>query len=298
MINPRIGGGLSRPRGGAAHVRAPRPLRGATLAALGLDVVPALHPLAYPGRPVPGPCLLTGGELLPLGVRPLPLGQWHVAGRALDEALAERGAAPISRRHPVVAVGSNASPAQVTYKMLRRGIPAAVPMVPVRVRGISVGCSAHIGRAGYVPAAPYLDPAAETSLVVSWLDQEQFRAVDETEFPNYRRALLPGDDFALALPSGEKLDGAWLYVSSYGVLVDPDTGLPRPGGGDQAALLASLINASPRLRTLLGPDPARWARKAATDRAVRESGTGVFAEEGRVLRQPGFLPYIDGAIGL
>lgn len=287
-MDPRAGGGWSRPRGGAAQVRAPRPLRGATLAALGLDVVPALVPLAYPGRPVPGPSLLTGDELLPLGVRPLPLGQWHVAGQPLDEAWGERGLDPVARRYPVVAVGSNASPAQVAYKLTRRGIPAAVPMVPVRVRGIAVGCSAHIGRAGYVAAAPYLDPAAETSLVVSWLDREQFRAVDETEFPNYRRALLPGHDFALAMPSGEKLVCASLYVSSYGVLVDPDTGLPRAGGGDQAALLTSLLGGSPALRRLLGPGSADWVRTAAADRTMRELGTRAFADAGWALSQPGF----------
>ncbi|MGW7077681.1 hypothetical protein [Streptomyces sp. NPDC054866] len=268
-----------------------------SLAALGLDVVPALQPLAYPGRPVLSPSLLTGDELLPLGVRPLPLGQWHVAGRTLDEALAGRGQAPVGRRWPVIAVGSNASPAQVAYKLVRRGIAAAVPMVPVRVRGIAVGCSAHIGRAGYVAAAPYFDPVIETSLVVSWLDQDQLRAVDGTELPNYRRGLLPGD-FAMTMPSGERLDGAFLYVSARGVLAAPGTGLPRPGGGHQATLLASLIEASPRLRDLLGPDPASWVRKAATDRAVRESGTRIFAEESWVLRQPGLLPDAEGAIGL
>ncbi|MWA13664.1 hypothetical protein [Streptomyces sp. BA2] len=259
-----------------------------SLAALGLDVVPALHPLAYPGRPVLAPSLLTGDELLPLGVRPLPLGQWHVAGQPLDEALGERGLTPVSRRHPVIAVGSNASPAQVAYKLIRRGIPAVVPMVPVRVRGVAVGCSAHVGRAGYVAAAPYLDPVIETSLVVSWLDQDQLRAVDETEVPNYRRVLLPGDGFGLAMPSGQKLDDAALYVSSYGVLVYPDTGLPRPGGGDQAALLASLIGGSPALRRLLGPGPADWVRKAAADRTLRELGTRAFADAGLALAQPGF----------
>lgn len=258
-----------------------------SLAALGLDVVPALQPLAYPGRPVPLPSLLTGDELLPLGVRPLPLGQWHVAGRSLDEVLRERGQAPISHRRAVIAVGSNASPAQVAYKLVRRAIPAIVPMVPVRVRGIAVGCSAHVGRCGYVAAAPYLDPAVETSLVVSWLDQDQFRAVDETEFPNYRRALMPGDDSALTMPSGEKLDSAFLYVSSYGVLVDPDTGLPRPGGGDQAALLTSLIGGSPTLRRLLGPGPADWVRKAAVARTLRELATRAFADAGWALAQPG-----------
>ncbi|GGV43074.1 hypothetical protein GCM10010277_32600 [Streptomyces longisporoflavus] len=265
--------------------------RGRSLVSLGLDVVPALQPLAYPGRPAPWPALLTGDELLPLGVRPLPLGRWTVAGQALDAVLGERGLAPVGRRHPVIAVGSNASPAQVAYKLVRRGIPAAVPMVPVRVRGIAVGCSAHIGRAGYVAAAPYRDdPAAETTLVVSWLDEDQFGAVDETEFPNYRRVLLPGDDFAMTLPSGEPLGGAFLYVSARGVLTVSGAGEPRRGGGHQATLLASLLAGSPRLRELLGPDPASWVRKAAADRAVRESGTRIFGEESWVLRRPGLLP--------
>ena len=66
-------------------------------------------------------------------------------------------------------------------------------MVPVRVRGIGVGCSAHIGRAGYVATAPYSDPDGRDALVVSWLDAAQLRAVDATEFPNYRRACCPGD---------------------------------------------------------------------------------------------------------
>ncbi|MEV0116342.1 hypothetical protein AB0H77_24335 [Streptomyces sp. NPDC050844] len=258
-----------------------------SLTALGLDEVPALRPLMYPGRPAPWPALLAGDELLPLGVRPLPLGQWPVAGLTLDETLSGRGEAPTGRRHPVIAVGSNASPAQVAYKLARRGITSAVPMIPMRVRGVAVGCSAHIGRAGYVAAAPYLDPAVETSLVVSWLDQDQFRAVDDTELPNYRRALLPGGDFAMTLPSGERLDGAYLYVSTYGVLADPRSGLPRPGGGDQAALLASLIGDSAALRGLLGPGPADWVRKAAADRELRGRGRRAFDDAGWVLPQPG-----------
>ncbi|MEV0322011.1 hypothetical protein ACIBKX_18550 [Streptomyces sp. NPDC050658] len=258
-----------------------------SLTALGLDQVPALLPLTYPGRPVPHPALLTGQELLPLGVRRLPVGRWPVGGRSLDETLHGLGQAVTGDRTRVVAVGSNASPAQIAYKLGRLGLPSAVPMVPVTVRGIAVGCSAHIGRAGYVAAAPYLDPAAETSLVVSWLDQDQLRAVDATELPNYRRALLPGGDFAMTLPSGERLDDAYVYISSYGVLADPATGRPRPGG-DQAALLASLVAGSAVLRRLLGPGPADWVRRAAADPALRERGTRAIAEAGWALPQPGF----------
>ncbi|MFI0775196.1 hypothetical protein [Streptomyces sp. NPDC021212] len=231
-----------------------------SLAALGFGDVPALAPLSYPGRPVTTPALLTGGELRPL-----------------DPALLER----YRHRHPVIAVGSNASPAQLHYKLSRPGRPATVPMVPVRVHGVAVGCSAHIGRYGYVASAPYGDPAACTPLVVSWLDDAQLDVVDRTEVPNYRRARLPGADFPMVMPSGERLDAAYLYVSTHGVLTEPgDGGRPLPGGGDQSALLAGLLASSARLRDLLGPDPAAWVGRAGADAAVRTAGTRVFHDEG------------------
>ncbi|MEV0254347.1 hypothetical protein AB0H82_08760 [Streptomyces sp. NPDC050732] len=259
------------------------------LAALGLDGVPALQPLTYPGLPVTVPALLTGAELLELHPRPGGLGAWTVDGtghpphRSLDDILTALGRPPVADRHPVIAVGSNASPGQLSHKLARRGISGTVPMVPVRLRGLGIGCSAHIGRAGYVAAAPYGARTARTTLVVSWLDAAQLPAVDATELPNYRRVPLPGDAYGMTLPSGERLDGAYVYVSVRGVLADPVTGLPRPGGGDQAALLDALLDASPRLRELLGPDAASWVRRAAADPELRARGTLLFAEEGWVL---------------
>ncbi|MFD8863966.1 hypothetical protein ACFV1F_06170 [Streptomyces sp. NPDC059590] len=268
-----------------------------TLAALGFADVPAIRPLTYPGRPVTAPALLAGGELWELTPGPGGPGGWPVPGapfdppgEPLDAVLARLGHVPSGQRHPVIAVGSNASPAQLHHKLTALGAPAAVPMVPVRVRGIAVGCSAHIGRYGYVAAAPYADPAAETPLVVSWLDGDQLASVDATEFPNYRRVLLPGASFPMVLPSGEPLGGAYLYVSVRGVLASPDgapdrpSGRPRPGGGDQGALLAGLLASSARLRDLLGPDPRAWIRRAAADRTVREAAASVLAAEGWVLR--------------
>ncbi|MFF3557759.1 hypothetical protein ACWD4V_04205 [Streptomyces tsukubensis] len=272
-----------------------------SLAALGLDGVPAKEPLTYPGRPTTEPSLLTGHELLPLGVRPRRLGEWSVVeeapGQSLDDVLGELGQAPTGRRHPVISVGSNASPGQVSHKLTRLGIPAAVPMVPVRVWGIGVGCSGHISPAGYVAGTPYVDQGAETVLVVTWLDSTQLKAVDDTEFPDYRRAILPGDAFRMTMPSGERLSGAYIYFSAHGVLAGPD-GTPRPGGGDQAELLADLLAASARLRELLGPDPRTWVARAGADRSLREEGTAVFGREGWVLPQTDFLPYLDDSAEL
>lgn len=276
-----------------------------TLRALGLDVVPALRPLTYPGRPATEPALLTGPELLPLTPGPAPLGDWRPAGTdegdeadeadeadgpgrpSLDDALAALGRDPADRRHPVLAVGSNASPAQLAHKFATAGLSAAVPLVPVRAGGVAVGCSGHIGRHGYVAAAPYAAPGARTTLVAGWLDGEQLTAVDATEF-NYRRILLPGDRFPVTLPSGERLRGAYLYVSKWGVLTGPPAGgPPRPGGGDQSALLATLLAGSARLRALLGPGPRDWVERAAADPGLRAEGTRILAEEGWVERETG-----------
>ncbi|MGW7616998.1 hypothetical protein ACWGLG_14280 [Streptomyces antimycoticus] len=278
-----------------------------TLPTLGFTDIPAKHPLTYPGRPITRPTLLTAGELWELtpttpGGR---LGTWTVdtsPGEGpkdgpeespkvpLDAILTTLGHPPTATRHPLIAVGSNASPAQLHHKLSRPGHPATVPMVPVDVHGIAVGCSAHIARYGYVASAPYTAPGARTPLVISWLDAEQLAAVDATEYPNYRRVLLSGAEYPMVLPSGERLGGAYLYVGERGVLMSPDgTERPLPGGGDQSALLTRLLAGSPRLRELLGPDPGTWVARAGADPAVRKSGTRIFEEEGWALPQPDLL---------
>ncbi|MDJ0341513.1 hypothetical protein QMK19_05600 [Streptomyces sp. H10-C2] len=261
-----------------------------SLKALGLAEVAATQPLIYPGRPVAESALLHGDELLrlePLDDRP---GAWPVidGGRiTLDKLLAEIGQPTVDHRVPVLAVGSNASPGQVSHKLTRLGLPAVVPMVPVRVGGIGVGVSGHISPAGYVAASPYLDPATESVLVVTWLDPAQLAAVDATEIPDYRRILIDGDEHAMTLPSGEQLPSAYLYINVNGVLATPD-GAPRPAQ-EQRSLLSGLLASSERLREMFGPDPETWITRAGADPRLRAAGTRVFAEEGWVLRQKELL---------
>ncbi|MFH8786357.1 hypothetical protein [Streptomyces roseoverticillatus] len=261
---------------------APGPL-GEWRVVTGMASGPAADPARSPDGAGPAPAALpSGGQpgaegRAPSGAPP-PDGT-PAAEPALDELLDRLGAARSGTRRPVLAVGSNASPAQLHHKLTLRGAGATVPMVPVQVRGIGIGCSAHIGLHGYVAAAPYAEPAARHTLVAGWLDPAQLAAVDETEF-NYRRVWVPGGAFPMTLPSGEPLGGAYLYVSVHGVLADPATGRPRPGGGDQGALLTALLAASAELRALLGPGPERWVERARADEAVRAEGRAVFHRAG------------------
>ncbi|WP_407564269.1 hypothetical protein [Streptomyces sp. 184] len=281
-----------------------------TLEALGLATVPLLEPLAYPGPPVPGPALLAGGRLLPLRPAPGGVGRWRVAGGAaggldeagagalvdggaetgLDEALGSLGRAPVAERFAVLALGSNAAPGQLRHKLTHLGLPAVVPVTPATVRGIGVGVSAHISRPGYVAAAPYAKGSAASRLWVTWLDEEQLRAVDGTEMPNYGRALLPGAEFPVRLSTGERPADTYVYYNARGILSDAHR-RPLAHTADQPALLTRLLAASTRLRDLLGPTPGDWVTRAGGDAGVREAGARIFREEGWLLPEAVFAAY-------
>ncbi|WP_109000562.1 hypothetical protein [Streptomyces rishiriensis] len=226
-----------------------------TLEALGLADAPRDHPLSYPGAWPSGSGLLDGDELLPL------------------DRLTHPG------RTPVVAVGSNASPAQLRHKMAESGAVSPIPMVRARVTGIDVGVSAHISRLGYVSASPVNAPGAARQLFVIWLDADQLATLDATE-PNYDRVLLPAPGFRVELENGEALLDTFAYVNHHGVLHD-GSGTPR-GHPGQRALLSELLSGSRTLRKLFGETPEEFCRRARADARLCEQGTRLFTEENLV----------------
>jgi hypothetical protein len=211
----------------------------------------------------------------------MPLGEWLVRlsegeDRPLDQVLLEHDAAPIAGRIPVLAVGSNAVPAQVRRKLVTRGLSAMVPITAVEVDGLSVGVSAHVSRAGYVPAAPVPDPSAKNvPLWVTWLARDQLLAMDETE-PNYDRICVPGF-CSIRLTPGRAVCGCWLYVSHHGYLITP-SGEPRKLTG-QAGLISGLLAELPALARLAGTSPAEWMSRVQDER-IRDGIRDMFRSAG------------------
>ncbi|MER7934691.1 MULTISPECIES: hypothetical protein [unclassified Streptomyces] len=233
-------------------------MTGRTLAELGLDRAPRDHPLTYPGTWPADSGLLDGDRLLPL------------------ERLV-----PDDGRVPVLAVGSNASPAQLQHKMAESGVAGPIPMVRTRVTGVDVGVSAHVSRLGYVSAAPLRSPAAVRELFVVWLDGPQLEVIDASEgvpLPggNFGRAWLPAPQVRVALADGTELPGVHAYVNRHGVLHD-GTGTPRRHPG-QRTLLAGLLAGSAELRELFGDTPEEFCARARADAALCRRGTRLFAE--------------------
>lgn len=230
--------------------------------------VPLLEPLAYPGRWVTAAALLDGDVL-----RPLP------------------GACPTAEpgRVPVLAIGSNGAPAQLSHKLRAGGTSRAVPLEPVRVAGLGVASSGHVSRAGYVAASPYLAPDATSCPLVTWLDEEQLALVDASEHPNYWRVFLPADAVRVARVDGSRLPGTgvYAYVNARGLLGRGDGTLRA--AADQRALLTELLAESAALRVLCGGDgPDDWVRRARADSRFAATATEVFRDEGWLMPHEDF----------
>jgi hypothetical protein len=232
----------------------------------------------------------------------------------LNYALVRYNVAPVDDRVPVLAVGSNASPAQLRHKFANSGVSLVMPLVRATVEGLAAGVAADVAPTGYVPATPIVGPDLVDVLFVQWLDGNQLALLDETEH-SYDRVLLPAGDptdggVRVTLSSGETLGACYAYVSTRGALAmpngakapesasDPGSDDPelrriprggpplldgRPGADRQSALLSALLSGSPRLRQLMG-DCATWFERIVepgTADALRQA----FQDEGWVRQQ-------------
>jgi hypothetical protein len=255
-----------------------------SLAALGLTRDPIAYPLTYPGRLPAESGLLDGDRFLALrertGTSP---GGWALdAATTLDDLLRSRGAPLLADRHPILAVGSNGSPAQLRRKLAGRP-SVLLPLTYATVRGLVCGVSAHVSRPGYVPAAPVRVAGATGRLVVLWPDDAQLSVIDATE-PNYHLLPLP-DPATVSLDGGTPLAGCRLYAGRHGCLVDRHGGPFHLTG--QAELVTGLLADLPELGRLTGArDPGEFAARVRRDPELRERVRALWRREGRVLEQP------------
>jgi len=230
-----------------------------------IDNAGQLDPLLYPWAPPDVSGVMDGDEFLPLEL---------AAG--LDMALVKTDAAPLESRSIVVSIGSNSSADVMRRKFAsyHQPVSSVLPLVRGQLRNIAVGHSAHVSRAGYIAAAPYPRMGACTTVWVSWLDERQLMALDETE-PNYRRIQLDGEACPLEVGHGEFPEDFSLFTSRWGVLIDGDGEklpfldqtalfglLAGSGAGDRAEEGKSVFDGAPeRVIEHLGlPSVQAWAK--------------------------------------
>lgn len=138
----------------------------------------------YPGRRPPASYVHDEG----VGHRIEPPGeQW------LAEWLAARGAAGVARRTAVLAYGSNACPAKLTWLREQCGLAGPVPVLLARCTGLAaVWATGRRAHDGVRPVVLAVAPGVREQHAVLLADDEQLRALDlcegvDDDPPRYRR---------------------------------------------------------------------------------------------------------------
>jgi hypothetical protein len=105
----------------------------------------------------------------------------------LGEALDGFEAAPLARRVPVLAVGSNGYPRQLLDKFSVAALgDDSVVVLGCTLRDASIGyCASLSVRNGYVPVTLVHEPGATTHSWLQWLTPAQLRLIAETEGTRY-----------------------------------------------------------------------------------------------------------------
>jgi hypothetical protein len=118
-----------------------------------------------------------------------------------------------AERTPLIAYGSNASPAVLARKLA--GDPDPVAVVRASLSGFDVVYSAHIAAYGSIPATLRRSLGTEAPVFVAFPTPAQLDLISETE-GNYGLELLGGVE--CRLESGEALTEASAYLSRHGCL--------------------------------------------------------------------------------
>lgn len=163
--------------------------------------------LGYPWERPPGSYRLDSGRVEPLG---------------------ELGAGEREGRVPLLAIGSNASPAALTTKLAQLERPEDRSLVALagRLHGFDIGAAAQLALYGALPATPFPSPGTAVAATVLWVTPAQLTQLAWTEV-NYRlgwlRARFEVDG------GGGSVERALVFVSRFGAFAP---------GGEPAALAA------------------------------------------------------------
>jgi hypothetical protein len=184
-------------------------------------------------------------------------------------------------RHPVLAFGSNASPAQLQAKFASlRPARRVIPVLRGSVTGLALGHSAHVSIPGYVP---YVIVAADAVLdaFVLWLDPEQRTALDRTE-PNYRLVRMPADRYPLRVEALRDIGEYSAYKGKWGALRWPGESAPAlPGSQPQ---VFDRLGEQPWFAAVLGPGDVRSRMsRLAADADLRDRVRAELAAAGMVV---------------
>lgn len=190
-------------------------------------------------------------------------------------------------RTPVLAVGSNQSPQQLTRKF---GGSGEIPVQRARLRDFDIYYSAHITSYGSVPAMLQRAPGAEVTLSVTWLDDQQLEIMHETELSAARYQYAAIEGIGLALDCGTVMDRVSAYVGINGHLVHEGdavalAAVPAERRRPKALSTAEVLEIV-RERVAPRDQPDEFVVKLVDDAGFRAACTETIAEGAVAFRHP------------
>lgn len=236
------------------------------MAAHDLPPSPVADPASYPGERPDADYLFSGDRIRPLtaaadGWR-LGTAGGEPAGGLLDELLG----GPLHLRHPVLAFGSNAAPAQLAAKF--GAVTTGIPVTRARLRGFALGHSPHVSVPGYIPWVLIDEPGTMLDCVVLWLDRQQQARLDVTE-PNYHLVTVDPVRYPLTVPATHAVIGYSAYRGRWGALRWPHD--ERPAAVASQAAVFARLGGFGWFRDLVGAGGLADAqRRLASDDALRD----------------------------
>ena len=176
------------------------------------------HPAEpYPGAR-PGHCFVhLDGAGWPVTPDPGADSGWRVApdGQDLDDWLAERGEPPLTGRMPVLAYGSNANPAKVTWLREELGLTGPAVVLRARCEGLAAVWAAGLRKTdGQRPATLAAAPGVEEEHAVWFATAEQLRVLDRCEGRGLRYRLVRVHTGRVTLFNGGVVDSVLAYTGA------------------------------------------------------------------------------------
>lgn len=193
-------------------------------------------------------------------------------------------------RVPVLACGSNGSPAQLQRKY-EKFPQTSIPVTAATLRDVVCVYSAHFTGYGSVAAALCAAPGARSFVHLNWLTADQLTRMHETEAvgQNYRYVEIPG--LNLHCSENGNMQSVFAYVSLRGsLLLD---GAPVALGGidcvDAPFPILDQREIQRRLRDILAPgmDLYDFIRQNVSDARLRAERTALLDRHAQAFDHPG-----------
>jgi gamma-glutamylcyclotransferase (GGCT)/AIG2-like uncharacterized protein YtfP len=144
--------------------------------------------------------------------------RWRVEGADLDDWLLARGAPGLAARVPLLAYGSNANPAKISWLRTRLGLRGPVVVLKARTTGLAAVWAAHLRvRDGQRPATLAAEPGRVEEHAVWLATVDQVGVLDRCEGRGVRYRLVRLVSGTVTTDDGTGLDGVLAYTAAGGL---------------------------------------------------------------------------------